>query len=259
MDVLEYQTVGYCDRMALTLAHAAHLAYQAPPEIAAKCQEWGFSRFYYFDRENTQAFLMGNDYVAFLVFRGTEPQSLLDWLTNSKLVMARAGSGQVHAGFLASLQGIWADIKTQLPYFRTHQQYLFLTGHSLGGGLATLASFKLQKMGENIDGLYNFGSPRVGDSDFAMAFNRMLRVRTFRLVNHQDIVPRLPPRKLGYTHVGQLVYFNQQGRRQRGLGEHLIDQEDSSLTELVIDHDMAAYIRCLSQQRGMAKAVRVQL
>jgi triacylglycerol lipase len=257
MNLLEHQTVGYGDRMALTLAHAAHLVYQAPPEVAAKCQEWGLSRFYCFDRGNTQAFLMGNDHVAFLVFRGTEPQSLLDWLTNGKLSMVPACSGRVHAGFLESLQEIWADIKTQLPYFRTHQQYLFLTGHSLGGSLATLASFQLQKMGENVDGLYSFGSPRVGDSDFAMAFNRMLRVRTFRLVNHQDIVPRLPPRKLGYTHVGQLIYFNQQGQRQRGLGEHLIDQEDGSLPDLIIDHDMTAYIRCLSQQRGMAKVVKV--
>jgi len=45
---------------------------------------------------------------------------------------------------------------------------------------------------------YTFGAPRVGDD----AFWRTLRTPLHRVVNGRDIVPTVPPRRLGYAHGG---------------------------------------------------------
>jgi hypothetical protein len=75
---------------------------------------------------------------------------------------------------------------------------LFYTGHSLGAALATLAAGRFPPRA-----LYTFGSPRVGDGEFATTLEG---VPTFRLVNNRDLVTGVP-RKVGrvrLAHVGQL-------------------------------------------------------
>ena len=90
------------------------------------------------------------------------------------------------------------------------QKPVWITGHSLGGALATVAAWRLLKMGVNVKGLYTFGSPRAGNH----AFVHDLRVRAFdrgmkipkgegnlaRFVHHMDIVARIPP-IMGWTSV----------------------------------------------------------
>lgn len=43
---------------------------------------------------------------------------------------------------------------------------LVVTGHSLGGALATHALVALTSNGVKVDSFYSFGSPRVGDTAF---------------------------------------------------------------------------------------------
>ena len=90
------------------------------------------------------------------------------------------------------------------------QKPVWITGHSLGGALATVAAWRLLKLGVNVKGLYTFGSPRAGNH----AFVHDLRVRAFdrgmkipkgegnlaRFVHHMDIVARVPP-IMGWTSV----------------------------------------------------------
>jgi len=47
---------------------------------------------------------------------------------------------------------------------------MIVTGHSLGGAIATLAVAELISKGIQVDNLYTFGSPRVGDSNFISWF-----------------------------------------------------------------------------------------
>jgi len=114
---------------------------------------------------------------------------------------------------------------------------LVLTGHSLGGALAVLAAHILAAQGFNIHSVYTFGQPRVGDANFAARYNAALagRVtpcappgtttddggqgtarptlgdRTFRIVNANDLVPRLPGWLMGYRHCGQNCFINLTG------------------------------------------------
>ena len=64
---------------------------------------------------------------------------------------------------------------------------LFITGHSLGGALALLAT---KLVARNVDGAcYTFGAPRVGNYEYF----RFIKTPVFRIVNSSDIVPRVPP------------------------------------------------------------------
>lgn len=68
---------------------------------------------------------------------------------------------------------------------------VFVTGHSLGGALATLATLHIRSATSlNKPTLYTFASPRVGDPTFAAHFADL---ECFRVANSEDIVPTVPP------------------------------------------------------------------
>lgn len=111
---------------------------------------------------------------------------------------------------------------------------LFVTGHSLGGALATLSALHIH-IAKTIPFenpiLYTFASPRVGNRQFARQFDKF---ECYRVVNSEDIVPVVPlptlllalgrtplrevaPYKakcsltrLDYEHIGQPIYFTVQ-------------------------------------------------
>lgn len=87
----------------------------------------------------------------------------------------------VHSGFYVFFKRIWPKIKDTLEALP--RPWIF-TGHSLGGALATLAGVLAEP-----DLVCTFGAPKVGNS----GFQRLRNGRdTWRIVNHIDIVPRLP-------------------------------------------------------------------
>ena len=86
--------------------------------------------------------------------------------------------------------------------------HVFVTGHSLGGALATLFACELGRSARGPAAarrrdvtvtMYNFGSPRVGDGAFCDAYNAFVP-DSVRVVNRADLVPTLPA-LLGYRHV----------------------------------------------------------
>lgn len=85
---------------------------------------------------------------------------------------------------------------------------VYLTGHSLGGALATIAAFDLHMNGYDIAGVISFESPRVGNAAFQEKFNSVLSSSLlYRVTYAKDIVPHVPPRWLGYQHVNPEIYF----------------------------------------------------
>jgi alpha/beta superfamily hydrolase len=98
----------------------------------------------------------------------------------------------------------------------TSNRTIWFTGHSLGAALATLAANRYGKT----QGLYTFGSPRVGDVDFADDFH----ISAYRFVNNNDIVAKVPP-PIRYKHVGDLKYIDSSG----------LVHEDASRRERITD------------------------
>jgi triacylglycerol lipase len=41
---------------------------------------------------------------------------------------------------------------------------------------------------------------------------KFLKIRHYRWVNNNDIVARIPPRWMGYRHMGREIYLNRKGR-----------------------------------------------
>ena len=86
-----------------------------------------------------------------------------------------------------------------------------VTGHSLGSALATLFVMR-NKDRFDITTICTFASPRVGDTQFAQQFNQ-LPLTSWRIVNTQDIVPKLPLRLpfFDYLHVASPYEFSSKG------------------------------------------------
>lgn len=79
---------------------------------------------------------------------------------------------------------------------------LFVTGHSLGGALATHAVAHLIKLGYKVDAFYTLGSPRVADALFEKWFSVIFQNKfKARIVHHKDPVPHLPFMDWGFRHL----------------------------------------------------------
>lgn len=152
----------------------------------------GFAFLQGFDSEiGTQAFLAqlkpsGDQRpMLILAFRGTETKAIEDIRTDAKVgLQAAPGGGRVHPGFYRAFASVQGSIQQAL---NTHGDCpLYITGHSLGGALAVVATRYLEH--PQVAATYTYGGPRVGDEAFFDDF----RVPVYRVVNGADVVARLP-------------------------------------------------------------------
>ena len=71
---------------------------------------------------------------------------------------------------------------------------VWVTGHSLGGALASLASTALLHDGSTTKSkllMYTFGQPRVGDYQYALRHDKLVPI-SFRVTHYRDVVVHLP-------------------------------------------------------------------
>lgn len=75
---------------------------------------------------------------------------------------------------------------------------VYVTGHSLGGALATLATAHIHSLHHFSQKpiLYAFANPRAGDARF---FQQFVDLDCFRIANSEDIVPTLPLASIDMT------------------------------------------------------------
>jgi predicted lipase len=113
---------------------------------------------------------------------------------------AGGGAGQcwVHSGFLTAYDSVRPAVlglvDTVLAGEEGEAWTVLLTGHSLGGALATLAAYDLSLRRWTRRprvAMYNFGSPRVGNRVFAAEFNARVP-DAWRVVNRSDAVCTVP-------------------------------------------------------------------
>lgn len=252
-------TTKYRYQNAHLLAKASSLAYQSPDVIEPEVGQWGLPQFVFIDRKDSQAFIAGNAEMIVIAFRGTEPTTLQDWMTDVKIRRKTGPYGKVHRGFLKGFQVVWPEIRAVIKEWQTQAQSLWLTGHSLGGALATLGMASLGEEAKPVHGLYTFGQPRVGGKTFARNFDLDFKARMFRFVNNNDVVTRVPTRKTGFRHVGQVLMFDAFGNLQTDLHfwNHFLDRVLGRVTDLgkpgtdgINDHSMAQYIKHLERKEN---------
>lgn len=217
---------AYSDRTAWLMSEMSALAYllfeNNDSELKKALDKAGFSLLNIFDCAGTQAFLAKRieDKMAVLAFRGTQKEDVRDIITdlNAKFYMD-AKKVKIHDGFNKAFACIEEDVKKTVEPLKDYA--LYITGHSLGGALALIATRILNS--DNLAACYTFGSPKVGILDFEYD----IKPPIYRIVNAYDIVPVSPPtyifdflawlpfkniqvlvkKYIGYEHHGDMRYL----------------------------------------------------
>jgi triacylglycerol lipase len=209
---------AYSDRTSALMASFCALAYDnfedptgvALADLRSKLEQAQFRLVNVYDvNACTQAFLAVSDQFAVLAFRGT--QDAADWKVNLNAGVQPLDPAypaiKVHRGFLEAFRSVETLIRADIDLHVPGDLGLYITGHSLGGGLAQIASAAFAR--DNLAACYTFGSPRVGD----VRFDAEVSCPHYRVVNAWDLVPGVPPPfYLGYRHGGDV-------RTLRALGE----------------------------------------
>lgn len=211
----------------------------------------GFARVVPFNANSSQACVIEHrDYVA-AVFRGTD--EIRDWLDNLNVIPVPGPFGKVHKGFHDALMDVWPGMRQTIRSLRQGSPLpLWLTGHSLGGAMATIAASMLVHADEPFYGVYTFGSPRCGNQKFSRRYKTEgAQARTHRFQNNNDIVTRVPARAMGYRHVGEFVYISEEGNLIADVGfwYKFLDTVRGVAADIgepgfdaITDHDMQDYV-----------------
>jgi len=218
------------------LIESSILSYSNKESVTEEFEKVNLSEVIHFSGESTQCYVASNNDFLILVFRGTEiwarqgETNLLkiievifsDVIKDINIKLDNWGhGGKVHGGFKKALDEVWEGERGLFNYLKKKAKNgltLWFTGHSLGAALATLAWKRYSRHGK-VQGLYTFGSPRVGDRDFGIGFQE-----TYRFVNNKDIVTMVPPPG-DYRHVGCLKHINPRGFIDHG-SSHAVEREN---------------------------------
>ncbi|MBM4092131.1 MAG: lipase family protein [Planctomycetes bacterium] len=193
---------------SLLFAQLSALAYREEPIAREAAQQYGFHDVRFLNKDGAQAYVLSTDHDRIVAFRGTEPREWNDIRADLNAVTDLAETvGRVHRGFKQEVDTLWPDVESLLT---DESKAKWLTGHSLGGAMATICAGRCLAVPEIQlpAGLFTFGSPRVGNKQYVSA----IALVHYRWVNNNDIVTRVPPTWLGYRHGGREVYLNRDGK-----------------------------------------------
>lgn len=209
--------------------------------------------------------LFWNDETLVIAFRGTR-ESVDWWVSNLKMFPVllkncetNSKKVNVHRGFQRTLY--YKDKTTKLNSFDAVMKHIndldlitnrkiVITGHSLGGALATLFSVKLRAntpaiVENQLQEIVLFGAPAVGLKKFKIFYNE-LHQKTIRIINGSDVVPFTPP--VFYHHIGQELWIrkNEIKDNKRWI-IRLFYALKLPMKNFINDHDMKNYMARLKE------------
>ncbi|GAA5816302.1 hypothetical protein MFLAVUS_009828 [Mucor flavus] len=278
----DFKRPQYSLSVAHTLSVASKLAYEDVAVVKYELEQAGYdveNTFRPIGYKNVCAYVVEKDNDVILVFRGTNPLNIQNYVTNidaglTEISSANGYMGKVHKGFwdamgatsssdnlhdtsrLPSIQidlnaslyqsissavfaigrimklltfNIFANVidpidaswsgydstivRNQSMYCQAEnlileifknpalmdegkKKNLYITGHSLGGALATVFLAKMIQCDSPLinyfGGLYTYGQPNIGDKDFGSSFSPEITCKIFNHTYNNDVVPRIP-------------------------------------------------------------------
>ncbi|MFC4599540.1 lipase family protein [Cohnella hongkongensis] len=166
-------------------------------------------------------FVLQSDTHAIVAFRGTSTTS--DWVSDALASQIKPkfvkNAGRAHRGFTELYSSARSDVLACLERVSSDKT-LCVTGHSLGGALATLCALDVSagtKFRQPV--VYTYGAPRVGDPAFVKAYESRVE-RSFRVHNAFDPVTYLPPLTLTLPKSGRTYDYKHARRSERLVFHH---------------------------------------
>lgn len=162
-------------------------------------------------------------------FRGTEFPDANDLWTDANFGQVPAEFGAVHGGFADALDSVLPQLQTRLDALPSDTM-IWVTGHSLGGALASLFAAELLEQVDagaryQIAGMTTFGSPRVGDGAFTRRVTTLAGqqvVSLHRIANMSDGV-------IGFDPITEVPFSNTFGQEFDHVGVELQLFEDGRI------------------------------
>lgn len=163
-----------------------------------------------------------------------------------ELVGKLKGRPGMHLGFAMAWEEVSGKVVAYLDKLKSKYGAIppiALTGHSLGGALATVGAYDLRHRGYPVAAVVTFGAPCVGNNFFAESYRDAkiggfsLGERTVRFVADGDSVPKIMRRwyyrllkggrdaELTFDNVGSFLQFTGTPRTSLRLIEMAIEQE----------------------------------
>ncbi|MFC6084544.1 lipase family protein [Sphaerisporangium aureirubrum] len=178
---------------------------------------------------------------AILCYRGTGPLDFINWLSDIDVDPERIGyqlgdpCATVHAGAYRNVRATRYEVMNALrrasgPRSSARPgdgmdgsgnegglEALYITGHSMGGGMASLMAVMMrherkyrETLGDRLKAVYTYGQPMIGDKAFAEACeaDEFLRDKVIRYTYDCDVVPHLPSAANGpFRHFGRELHY----------------------------------------------------
>lgn len=258
----EGAAAGYHAGFASACAVGSQLAYATDDGVRQAAGGLKLSGLSIIVEHNHRCLLLVYADVIIVAFRGTDAGELADWKTNAQTTPVPGPFGLVHSGYLAAVDLLWPRLTASLQRMRENNQSLLLTGHSMGGALAVVASAKFAADGAvPIAGLYTFGQPAVAEPAFESELAARLDGRYFRFVNSVDLVPGIFVDN-AFAAGGQQLFIDRAGRIHTGdvTSQMAAAQLMTSMLEPetrraeVGDHGIGEYLRALTSPAPVAQA-----
>ncbi|KPA78984.1 lipase precursor-like protein [Leptomonas pyrrhocoris] len=255
-----YEAASYCGASAVEAWTCGRVCSHVP----------GFQTFAVLDNDDfgTQGFVGvdHNNSQIVVAFRGSS--DLANWLMDllAKSIAYKptsCGSAcEVHTGFMLSYLSVCSEMHHAVQtLLGTYPNYgIVVTGHSLGGAMATLAAAGLQEVLNEGNftpapqpvTLYTYGSPRVGNAAFVQWVTDLLsNGASYRVTHERDPVVRLPPISWGYAHLPGEVFYRHDAVSSRVMCVDTVTQPDKKcsigmFSVIVSDHlnYMGEYTGC---------------
>jgi len=154
---------------------------------------------------------------------------------------------QVHKGFLFTYNQIRQESIGYLEEMvaKYPEAEVVSVGHSLGAALSVLGALDQAQYVDKVN-LYNYGQPRVGNEEFALYQNEVLKGDSLRAVYMNDPAPTVPYEAvLNYFHGGREVHFYGCGETDYIL--YPFNKDDKPFTDLSSGDDHQGYW-CFTEQ-----------
>ncbi len=170
-----------------------------------------------------------------VVFKGSQEKE--DWLTNFRVKKKefKGTKTYVHEGFMESFELFEKlELSALVKEFNENKSHtLSVTGHSLGGAIATI--FTAYLLNINIDKeryvCYTFGAPPIGCKNFCMQHKK---VNLYRVVNSNDPVPAVNRLKIPFLNLRYLEHIGELKELKAEIFEHhLMSHYIDNLQELL--------------------------